>query len=86
MPKVSQFYGIKICLYAKEHGVSHFHAKYQGSEVSISIKTLEVLEGHIPGRALSLVIEWAIAHRAELQAGWDALQNEELPKNIAPLN
>lgn len=30
MPVISTFFGIVIRMYYKEHGVSHFHAEYQG--------------------------------------------------------
>ena len=33
MPKLSEFYGIQIFIYGREHGVPHFHAKYQASEI-----------------------------------------------------
>jgi hypothetical protein len=47
MPKISEFYGIQIAMWPNDHGVPHFHAHYEGSEVSISIATLEVLDGDI---------------------------------------
>ncbi len=48
MPKVSEFYGIEIIFYVREHGVPHFHARYAGQRVSIAIDPLRILEGSIP--------------------------------------
>jgi hypothetical protein len=35
MPTVSRFYGIIIYFYWQEHAPPHFHAKYNGREVSV---------------------------------------------------
>ena len=29
MPEISRFFGIIITIYWKDHGIPHFHAKYQ---------------------------------------------------------
>ncbi len=85
MPKLSEFYGIQIFIYGREHGIPHFHAKYQGSEIVIAIGTLAILEGSIAGRAFGLVMEWAALHNAELSAAWAALQSGNVPAKIEPL-
>lgn len=85
MPKVSEFYGIQIVFYLNEHGVPHFHARYSGGRVAIAIESLEVLEGAIAPRAMRLVNEWAMAHRAELLACWNDARAGRLPKPIPPL-
>ena len=86
MPKISEFYGIKIAMWPHEHGVPHFHASYEGNVASISIATLEVLEGGIKARALVMVRDWAPAHRAELMAAWNALRGGNMPEKIEPLD
>jgi hypothetical protein len=85
MPKVSEFYGIQIYLYGREHGVPHFHAKYSESEAVFAIDPLGLLQGSLPGRAFGLVMEWAANHQAELMAAWMALQNGRSPAKIEPL-
>ena len=50
------------------------------------IRTLAVLEGSLPRRALALVLEWAAEHRAELLEDWDLCTRMQMPKKIAPLN
>lgn len=64
MPTISQFFGILIRMYFDDHAPAHFHAKYNEFQVVIGIERLEVLEGHLPRRALSLVLDWAELHQA----------------------
>ncbi len=62
MPRVSEFYGIAIYMYFRDHGVPHFHAVYAGQEAVLSIRGLRVLEGRLPQRALALVRAWGRLH------------------------
>jgi hypothetical protein len=34
VPRISEFYGIVIAMYYREHGVPHFHATYAASPSS----------------------------------------------------
>jgi hypothetical protein len=43
------------------------------------------LEGHIPPRALGIVIEWASQHKDELLSNWELAKSNEPPKKIEPL-
>ena len=85
MPTISAFYGILIQMYWNDHAPPHFHALYAESEVLIEIRTLEILEGAMPRRALSLVHEWAQEHRAELMEDWELCSRNDSPKKILPL-
>ena len=86
MPEISRFFGIIIAMFFDEHNPPHFHARYGKDGVAIEVRTLKVLEGKIPPRALGLVIEWASQHQEELLQNWDlARQNQRLNK-IAPLD
>ena len=58
MPTISIFYGIVIQMFWQDHAPPHFHAIYGEDEVLIDIRTLVVLEGRLPRRALALVLEW----------------------------
>jgi hypothetical protein len=62
MPTISRFYGILIQMYFADHAPPHFHALYAEFEAVIDIRTIEVIRGDLPGRALALVIEWAQEH------------------------
>lgn len=54
MPTLSRFYGIKITMNYNDHSPPHFHAEYQGYEVSIEIANGNVI-GNMPRRALKMV-------------------------------
>lgn len=60
MPVLSRFYGIIIRMYflQSEHNPPHIHAIYNDDVAAIDFMTGEVLEGHLPAKALSLVREW----------------------------
>jgi hypothetical protein len=79
------FYGILIQMFWGDHAPPHFHALYGEYEVIIDIRTLEVLKGEMPRRALALVLEWASLHREELTEDWRLCELKQAPKKIAPL-
>jgi hypothetical protein len=84
MPVISRFFGIVIYMYWRDHAPPHFHAKYQGQEVTIDIETGKVA-GHINPRALGLVQEWRQLHVAELAEDWRLAQQKRILKTIRPL-
>ena len=86
MPTISTFYGILIQMYWNDHAPPHFHALYAEYEVLIDIRTLEVIEGGMPRRALALVLEWAQEHRNELIEDWQLCERNQMPKKIQPLS
>mgnify|MGYP006087370573 FL=1 len=85
MPTISTFYGILIQMYWGDHSPPHFHALYAEHEVLIDIRTLEVMKGKMPRRALTLILEWASQHRNELIEDWDLCEKNQSPKKISPL-
>lgn len=85
VPRISEFYGIVIAMYYREHGVAHFHATYAGSTVVVSIDTGDVLAGTVPARALRLVLEWAELHRDELRLNWTRAREDAPLQRIDPL-
>lgn len=86
MPEISRFYGIIIAMYYLDHAPPHFHVRYNEWRAAFRIQDLTLMEGSLPGRVSSMVREWAMAHRAELQADWDmAVARRPLVK-IAPLD
>ncbi len=85
MPEISRFLGMIIRMYYDDHAPPHFHVRYGEHEAVISILDLACLTGRLPPKAMGLVIEWASAHRAELEEDW-ALACQDLPlKAILPL-
>lgn len=85
MPTVSRFFGIIIQMFWREHAPPHFHALYGEHEALVDIRTLEVIRGRLPQRALALVLEWAALRRADLMEDWELCQQKQSPKQIAPL-
>jgi hypothetical protein len=85
MPTLSMFYGIVIQMFWQDHAPPHFHATYGEDEALIDIRTLEVIGGKLPRRALLLVLEWAQDHRPELLEDWELCVRKQSPKKIAPL-
>lgn len=88
MPLISMFYGIIIRMYLidnQHHNIPHIHAKYAEFEVSISIKSGEILAGELPRKQLRLVQAWMELHYDELMADWELAIGGELPYKIAPL-
>ena len=85
MPEICRFFGIVIRMYFLDHAPPHFHARYGDSEAQIRIEPVGLLAGHLPARALALVVEWATLHQDELRENWRRLHADEPPARIAPL-
>jgi hypothetical protein len=85
VPEISRFYGIVIRMYFDEHPPPHFHALYGEHEALININTLAIISGKLPGRALGLVMEWALQHQEELGELWAKARRAEPLGKIEPL-
>lgn len=81
MPEITRFYGIVIKMFfkPKEHEPSHIHAIYGEYVGEINIKTMEMIEGDLPKKALELVREWLEIHQDELQDMWENQNIRKLP-------
>lgn len=85
MPTISEFFGIFILMYFNDHAPPHFHARYAEHEALIKIEPLGILQGSLPPRALSLVMEWAALHQEELMQDWKLAENMQKLEKIKPL-
>lgn len=85
MPEISRFFGIIIRMYFDDHPPPHFHAIYGKHEVEVGINPIGVLQGGLPRRAQSMVIEWAALHQQELMQNWNRLHNDQPAEKIKPL-
>ncbi|VAW46006.1 putative ORF-2 [hydrothermal vent metagenome] len=85
MPEISRFLGIVIYMYFNEHNPPHFHAEYNEYKASISIKTLGLMEGKLPSKVMSLVVEWAQEHQNELFENWEEIKKTGKYHKIQPL-
>ena len=86
MPEISRFFGISIKMYFGDHMPPHFHTEYGEYRAVIDIQTLVVISGHIPPRALGMVIEWASQHRGELLDLWELAANRQPLHKLPPLD
>lgn len=80
MPVLSRFYGIVIRMYfiQAEHNPPHVHAIYGDDVAEVAIRTGEVLDGHLPPKALSMVREWIELHKEDLLTIWDTQEFRSL--------
>jgi hypothetical protein len=86
MPRISEFYGIAIYMYYRDHAPPHFHAIYGEHEATVNIDTLAIEEGWLPRRAKRLVLEWAALHQEELTNNWIRATNANPLTPIPPLD
>ena len=85
MPEISRFLGIIIKMYFKDHNPPHFHVTYEKYEASININDFAIIEGSLPPRIHTYVIEWALLHKSELLDNWNKAKILKSPKKIEPL-
>lgn len=85
MPEISRFLGIVIYMYFNEHNPPHFHVEYNEFKASIAIDTLGLIEGRLPSKVMSLVIEWAQDHQVELLENWNSIRETGEFHKIQPL-
>lgn len=86
MPRLSQFYGIAIYMYYRDHAPPHFHAIYGDDEALIEIATGSVMAGQLPRRAKAMVEDWLTVHRDEVQGNWDLAAASQPLNPIPPLD
>ena len=72
-------------MYFADHGPPHFHVIYNEYKAVVGILDFSVLEGDLPPKALSLVMEWARMHRQELLHDWNLATQKKALEVIAPL-
>lgn len=72
-------------MFFQDHSPAHFHAEYQDDEALIDINSLEIINGDLPARAKSMVMEWAALHKSELIDDWHKAQVPETLFKIEPL-
>ena len=75
MPVLSRFYGIIIRI---EHNPPHVHAIYGDDVAEVAIKTGEILDGHLPPKALSMVREWIEINKEDLLSIWETQEFRSL--------
>ena len=81
MPVITRFYGLTIKMYllGKEHNPPHIHIRYGEYNAVIDLQALKLMEGDLPGKGLSMAMEWATLHRDELLEMWSTQNFRQLP-------
>ncbi|MBR0316612.1 MAG: DUF4160 domain-containing protein [Synergistaceae bacterium] len=80
MPEIARFYGIVIKMFfmSSEHNPPRFHALYDEYMGEFDINTLKMIQGDLPPRAISIVLEWAKLNQAELLEMWNTQKIHKL--------
>lgn len=84
MPIISQFFGISIYMFWKDHMPPHFHARYGGEEIIMDIESGSI-QGNMTKRAINLINEWRQIHIEELRKDWDLAIEKSALNEIQPL-
>ena len=81
MPVLARFYGLVVKMYFRQHEQNppHIHILYGEYLGMIDLQTLEMMEGDLPSKALTLVREWTQMHREELIDIWNTQNFRQLP-------
>ncbi len=85
MPRLAEFFGIVVTMFYRDHPPPHFHAVYGEFEAEVEIDPIQIIEGELPRRAQSLVIEWAALHQDELRQSWELARAKQPLPRIPPL-
>jgi len=85
MPEISRFLGIIVTINYKEHGIPHFHVRYNEFQGVFSIQNLDLIEGKLPKRIISIILEWAFDHKDELMVNWELAMKKQPLNKIDPL-
>lgn len=84
MPEITEFNGIHIYMYFKDHNPPHIHAEYSGKEAMFNLDG-DLIEGFIPRKQKRMVQGWVVLHEDEIYENWKTLQADGSYKKIAPL-
>lgn len=69
----------------QDHEPPHFHAEHQGQPAKFDLHG-KVIVGNIRSKtALRLIQQWAVLHRADLEANWARMRAGQTLERIAPL-
>jgi hypothetical protein len=85
MPIIAVFFGVVIRMFYKEHGPAHFHAEHQSQNATFDFEGKMHVGSIQSKRALRLIREWAILHRADLEANWANMKAGKPLDRIPPL-
>jgi hypothetical protein len=77
VPTISEFYGIRILIYYRDHPPPHIHVDYQGQICQVSIESGEIMNGRLAKTASKLVKEWVLSNQLALRDNWTRAEQRE---------
>ena len=63
----------------------HIFVQSMATRPAFSIADLKLIEGSLPNRVISLVLEWAFEHRDDLMKDWELAMAKKPLNKITPL-
>lgn len=84
MPIISNFFGVIIYMFWKEHAPPHFHAKYGDDEIVVEIQSGKIT-GIMANRAVKMIQEWRKLYKKELLKDWKLAEQKKALFAIKPL-
>ena len=90
MPTLSEFSGLKVCMYREDRSPRHFphvHAYFAEYDAVIRVPDGELIESDdaFPKSKLRLVQVWVDLHAAELMENWRLIGSDKKFFRISPL-
>ena len=70
---------VKMFFLASEHNPPHIHVVYGEYVGVIDIRSLQMIQGDLPNKALKIVQEWTQIHQEELLKMWETQDIQPLP-------
>lgn len=58
MPELARFFGTIVTMFYDDHPPPLFDVRYGSHKAIIAIQTLGAIDGHLPPRALGMIMEW----------------------------
>lgn len=76
MPTLFAIGNLRIRIYPNDHNPPHFHILTPNHAASVSIASLEILNGYLPATDLRIALRWARENRGKLEDEWSRLRGE----------
>lgn len=74
MPRMKDFGGYKVMLYAEDHNPPHVHVIGPDFQAKVRIRDAAVIAGVIPPRHRREALAWIAANRARLMERWNEVK------------
>jgi hypothetical protein len=82
MVKVAIVDGMKIYVYANDHGRPHFHILAAEYRAVVDIETMRLIRGRLPKARLRKLLSWAKPRQVQLLEAWDRARSGQPVKRI----